>query len=111
MQNNLTFPTNIQLGGGFWPLHNDSLIEEPVDPGTTVTYSWLITESNGPAASDVSTVAYAYRSNADYTADMNAGLFGAVVVAKKVRLLPDHKKFVAPTSAREMQASYCLAEE
>ena len=68
------------------PLHNESLIDASIDPGTIVTYSWLITEANGPAPNDVSTVAYAYRSNADYTADMNAGLFGAVVVAKKVSM-------------------------
>lgn len=84
MQNNLTFEANLQLNGGFVALHNDSLIDSPVEPGDTVTYSWLVQEDNGPAEDDVSSIAYAYASNADATANLNAGLFGAVVINRQV---------------------------
>lgn len=88
MQNNLSFPANLQLSGGFVPLHNESLIAAPVEPGESVTYSWLVTESNGPAENDISTVAYFYGSNVDAVGDLNAGLYGAAVVSRKVRLQP-----------------------
>lgn len=83
----MSFPANLQLSGGFKPLHNESLINAPVDPGMTVTYQWLVTESNGPAANDLSSVAYSYGSNADPTGNLYAGLFGAVTISREVRLL------------------------
>lgn len=84
LQNNVSVPVNLQLSGGFVPLHNESLIDAPVEPGQTVTYSWLVTESNGPDIKDVSTVAFTYSSNVDAVGDANAGLYGALVISRKV---------------------------
>ena len=88
VQNNLTFPANLQIAGGFIPLHDPELIDSEVENGTTVTYQWLVTEDNGPGAKDLSTIAYVYGSNADPVADLYAGLFGVCVVARQVRLFP-----------------------
>ena len=86
VQNNLTFPANLQLDGGFIPLHDADLIDGPVENGTTVTYKWLVAEDNGPANDDLSTVAFAYSSNNDPMGDLYAGLFGVTVIAREVRL-------------------------
>lgn len=66
------------------PLHNESLIDSPVEAGDTVSYSWLVQEDNGPSATDMNTVAYVYGSNVDSTGDLMAGLYGVVVIAKPV---------------------------
>lgn len=84
MQNNATFPNDLQLSGGFIPLHNLSLIDGPVEPGMTVTYQWLVSGDNGPAADDLSTIAFTYGSSADPVADLYAGLYGIVVIARPV---------------------------
>ncbi len=106
-QNNLSIPVNLQLSGGFVPLHNESVIDAPVEPGESVTYNWLVTESNGPAENDVSTVAYFYGSNVDSVADLNAGLYGAVVVARKVPTRPSSIPLLAP---RHRPTGSCLGK-
>ena len=52
-----------------------------------MTYQWVVNEDNGPADNDMSTIAYSYSSNVDPIGDLYAGLFGAVVIARPVRLL------------------------
>lgn len=66
------------------PVHNESLIDSPVMPGDTVTYSWLVQSDQGPAVDDISTVAYVYASNVDAKGNLNAGLFGAIIVSSPV---------------------------
>lgn len=57
----------------------------PVPPGATVTYVWGVPSAAGPGPADFSTVAYTYHSSVDPTAHENAGLLGAVVIARRVR--------------------------
>lgn len=68
-------------------MHNASLIDSAVEPGDTVTYQWFVQPENGPESLDLSTVAYAYGSDVDATANTNAGLFGAVIIGNKVNIL------------------------
>ena len=84
LQNNANFSNNLQLIGGFVPLHNASMESAPVEQGEMVEYSWMVQENNGPANDDMSSIAYVYGSNVDYTAHVNAGLYGAVVIAREV---------------------------
>ena len=79
---------NLQLGGGLVPLHNDSLVDAPVSPGDTVTYAWLVPEASGPAAADMSTIAYVYTSSVDVVADVNAGLMGPLIIGSGVSPQP-----------------------
>ena len=65
-------------------MHNASLIDSIVEPGDSVTYTWYVQPTNGPESADLSTLAYVYGSNADPTANYNAGLFGAVIIGASV---------------------------
>lgn len=84
LQNNLTFSANLQIAGGLIPLHDEDLVDAEVENGTTVTYKWLVTEDNGPAAKDLTSVAYSYGSNVDPVANLYAGLMGVCVIARQV---------------------------
>ena len=84
MQNNLSFEANLQVSGGFIPLHASDLIDGSVENQTTVTYKWVVNEDNGPAENDASTIAFSYSSNVDPVGDLYAGLFGAVIIARPV---------------------------
>lgn len=86
-QNNLTFEANLQVSGGFIPLHGADLIDGGVENQTTVTYQWVVNEDNGPAENDMSSIAYSYSSNVDPIGDLYAGLFGAVVIARPVSFI------------------------
>ena len=70
------------------PVHNESLIDAPVENGTTATYQWIVAADNGPADNDLSTVAYSYSSNVNPVGDLYAGLFGALIVARPVSPRP-----------------------
>lgn len=91
MQNALPFAANLQPGGGLLQLlpagADIGAAGGPVPPNTTVTYVWGVPSAAGPGPADFSTVAYTYHSSVDPTAHENAGLLGAVVIARKVRLL------------------------
>ena len=86
MQNNANTSFNLQLNGGFYPLHNASLADEGVEPGDVVEYRWSVQAVNGPTDEDMSSVGYVYGSNVDPTGDVNAGLYGLVVITRPVRL-------------------------
>lgn len=85
MQNNANTSFNLQLNGGFYPLHNASLADEGVEPGDVVEYRWSVQSVNGPTDGDMSSVGYVYGSNVDPTGDVNAGLYGLVVITRPVR--------------------------
>lgn len=89
VQNALPFAVNLQPGGGLLqllPAGDDiGAAGGPVPPKATVTYVWGVPSAAGPGPADFSTVAYTYHSSVDTTAHENAGLIGAVVIAKQVR--------------------------
>ncbi|CAL8466619.1 g6155 [Coccomyxa elongata] len=86
-RNALPFAVNMQPGGGLLqllPAGNDTgAAGGPVPPNATVTYVWGVPSAAGPGPADFSTVAYTYHSSVDTTAHENAGLIGAVVIAKQ----------------------------
>jgi hypothetical protein len=84
VQNNLSDPVNLQMGGGLVVLHNESLVDVPVNPGDTVIYSWLVPDDSGPGGVDMSTITYIYTSSVDVVGDVNAGLMGPLIIGRGV---------------------------
>lgn len=54
-----------------------------VSPGQTFTYTWSVPERAGPAPGDVSSILWVYHSHFVEPRDMNAGLFGPIIVTRK----------------------------
>ena len=54
-----------------------------VEPGKTHTYTWEVPERAGPRPSDASSVVWLYHSHAVEAKDVNAGLIGAIVIARR----------------------------
>ncbi|KAM4701613.1 ferroxidase HEPHL1 [Discoglossus pictus] len=54
-----------------------------VAPGTIFTYTWIVSESDGPTPSDPKCLTYLYYSASDPVMDTNSGLVGPLLVCKK----------------------------
>ena len=54
-----------------------------VPPGQTYTYTWTVPERAGPAPGDSSSILWVYHSHFVEPRDMNAGLFGPILVSAK----------------------------
>lgn len=63
--------------------------DDHVPPGGTFTYRWFVPERAGPGPADPSSIPWLYHSHIDPTADVNAGLVGAMVVTRAGRARPD----------------------
>jgi FtsP/CotA-like multicopper oxidase with cupredoxin domain len=60
-----------------------------VPPGQTYTYTWTVPERAGPASGDSSSILWVYHSHFVEPRDMNAGLFGPILVSAKGSTKPD----------------------
>ena len=60
-----------------------------VPPGQTYTYTWTVPERAGPASGDSSSILWVYHSHFVEPRDMNAGLFGPILVGAKGSTKPD----------------------
>ena len=63
--------------------------DDGVAPGSTYTYKWSVTERAGPGPMDGSSVLWMYHSHVDEAADVNAGLFGPMIVTARGKARPD----------------------
>lgn len=98
-RNNLSFAANLNIVG--LECLTSCTIGEEVEPGSEVTYTWTVPESAGPAANDLSSVAYVYYSSVDSIAHAHAGLVGVVSVTARGGLdreknVPKDRKAVVP---------------
>src|SRR5579862_352857 len=87
---------------------------DSVAPGKTFTYVWQVPERAGPGPADPSSIAWFYHSHAEDRKDVNAGLVGAIVVARKGMARPDgtpkdvDREFVALYMAFDESQSWFL---
>jgi len=56
--------------------------DDSIHPNETFTYFWNITEANGPAGGDVSSVIYPYHSLVHEQNDIDSGLYGSIIVTR-----------------------------
>ena len=66
-----------------------SLKGDAVHRGETFTYTWTVPERAGPGPGDPSSILWMYHSHFNESTEMNAGLFGPIIVSKKGTTKPD----------------------
>lgn len=54
-----------------------------VSPGQCFDYTWFADEGGGPASGDLSSKVWWYHSHVNTVADVNAGLLGPIIVARR----------------------------
>ncbi|XP_020830327.1 coagulation factor V [Phascolarctos cinereus] len=64
-------------------------MDDAVLPGQEYTYTWLITEDNGPTDDDPPCLTHIYYSYDDLVLDFNSGLIGPLLICKKGSLTED----------------------
>lgn len=96
-RNNARYPFSVHPHGVFYTkraegaLYDDSTsnvdkLDDAVQPGTTFTYVWPVPERAGPGPNDPSSIVWAYHSHTHEWRDMNAGLIGAIIIARRGEL-------------------------
>jgi hephaestin len=99
-KNNGTHPYSMHPHGVFYLKHSEGAaygdsaadadkISGGVPPGQTHTYTWEVPERAGPGPNDPSSIVWLYHSHANEFKDVNSGLIGAIVVARKGMALAD----------------------
>lgn len=63
--------------------------DDGVAPGATYTYRWSVTDRAGPGPMDGSSVLWMYHSHVEEAADVNAGLFGPLIVTARGKARAD----------------------
>jgi len=64
-------------------------LDDSVAPGQTYTYIWTVPERAGPAPGEGSSVFWVYHSHVNEGRDMNAGLFGPMIITRRGMARPD----------------------
>jgi FtsP/CotA-like multicopper oxidase with cupredoxin domain len=64
-------------------------VDDAVAPGATYTYQWDVPPRAGPGPNDASSVIWPYHSHVGPVRDVNSGLIGAIIVARKGAAKPD----------------------
>lgn len=96
-RNNARYPFSMHPHGVFYTKraegaqYDDSTsaadkLDDAVSPGVTYTYIWPVPERAGPGPSDPSSIVWAYHSHTHEWRDVNAGLIGAIIVARRGEL-------------------------
>jgi FtsP/CotA-like multicopper oxidase with cupredoxin domain len=82
-KNKTKFPFSIHPHGVVYDSDNEGIMG--VNPGSTFTYNWSVSENSGPASADGSSIGWVYHSHVmeHDNKDINAGLVGAIVIYKK----------------------------
>jgi manganese oxidase len=75
-------------------VYNDGVLPErkrgyAIPPGQVFTYTWTVPERAGPGPADPSSILWVYHTDWIQPRDMNAGLFGAIIVSRKGSTKPD----------------------
>lgn len=63
--------------------------DDAVSPGERYTYTWTVPQRAGPGPDDPSSIVWMYHSHFVEPRDMNAGLFGPIIVSAKGSAKPD----------------------
>ncbi|XP_054138253.1 ceruloplasmin [Melozone crissalis] len=71
--------------GAFYPDSTQGLQkrDDAVEPGGQYTYTWDVTEDQGPAEADADCVTRAYHSHIDAPRDVASGLVGPLIICRK----------------------------
>ncbi len=56
--------------------------DDAIQPNGTFTYHWIITELNGPASGDPSSIIFPYHSLVHEREDINSGLYGVTIITR-----------------------------
>ncbi len=59
--------------------------DDSVEPNGTHLYTWEVRERSGPGPADPSSVVWMYHSHHWEVADTVSGLYGAMIISRKVR--------------------------
>jgi FtsP/CotA-like multicopper oxidase with cupredoxin domain len=79
-----------------------------VNPGGTYTYVWTVPERAGPAHGDTSSILWMYHSHFVEPRDVNAGLFGPIIVSARDSTKPDG---MPKDVDREFVAAFAVFDE
>lgn len=93
-RNNASHPSSMHPHGVFYDKDSEGAIYEDgtsgrdkaddgVLPGKTHTYIWLAKERAGPSPGEPSSALWMYHSHVDESTDVNAGLFGPLVITAR----------------------------
>jgi hephaestin len=96
-RNNARYPFSVHPHGVFYTksaegaLYDDGTtgvdkLDDAVAPGDTYTYLWPVPERAGPGPNDPSSIVWAYHSHTHEWRDVNAGLIGAIIIARRGEL-------------------------
>lgn len=99
-RNNASFPASVHPHGVLYDKRSEGAPSSDASPaadrsddavptGGTHTYVWPVPERAGPADGDHSSVLWMYHSHTNEEADVNAGLFGPMIVTAKGKGGPD----------------------
>ncbi|OPJ75537.1 ceruloplasmin [Patagioenas fasciata monilis] len=66
--------------------------DDAVEPGGQFTYTWDVSEDQGPAAGDADCVTRAYHSHIDAPRDVASGLVGPLIICRKGTMNTDSDK-------------------
>lgn len=71
--------------GAFYPDTTKDLQkrDDAVGPGGQYTYTWDVTEDQGPATADADCITRAYHSHIDAPRDVASGLVGPLIICRK----------------------------
>jgi hypothetical protein len=91
-KNKATFPFSVHPHGVVYDALNEGITG--VNPGSTFTYNWTVSENSGPASADGSSIGWIYHSHVmeHDNKDINAGLVGSIVIYKKGFLVNNKPK-------------------
>jgi FtsP/CotA-like multicopper oxidase with cupredoxin domain len=90
--------------------------DDVVQPGGTYTYIWPVPERAGPAPGQGSSVIWPYHSHANTERDVDAGLFGAIIVTARRMARADgtpkdvDREFVVAFAEFDENQSWYLAD-
>lgn len=99
-RNNARFPASVHPHGVFYTKDSEGApssdgsterdrADDAVPTGGTHTYVWPVPERAGPAGTDRSSVLWMYHSHTSEEADVNAGLFGPMIVTARGKARED----------------------
>ena len=118
-RNNAGFPASVHPHGVIYAKDSEGApstdgstdaerADDAVPPGGTHTYVWPVPERAGPAEGDGSSVLWMYHSHTHEDADVNAGLFGPMIVTARGQAREDG----SPTDVdREFVVSFHEVDE
>lgn len=92
-KNNVDFPATVHPHGVFYEKDSEGApyqdntsgadkADDAVPPGQTHIYTWQVRERTGPSMGE-SAALWMYHSHADEARDVNAGLFGPIIITAK----------------------------